>query len=86
MHQLNKLKQKQIDNAKPREKPYTMADGGGLVLSIQPTGARWWRFRYRFAGRAKMLSMGTYPDTSLATARQKRGTGRLIRGRVEPVV
>jgi integrase len=85
MHQLNKLKQKQIDNAKPREKPYTMADGGGLVLSVQPSGARWWRFRYRFAGRAKMLSMGTYPDTSLAAARQKRDAARQLLASDPPI-
>ena len=78
MHQLNKLKQKQIDAAKPTEKPCTLADGGGLVLSIRPTGARWWRLRYRFGGRAKMLSMGTYPDTTLATAREKRDAARKL--------
>ena len=85
MHQLNKLKQKQIDAAKPAEKPYTLADGGGLVLSIRPTGARWWRFRYRFAGRAKMLSMGTYPDTTLAVAREKRDAARKLLAAEPPV-
>ena len=85
MHQLNKLKQKQIDAAKPAEKPYTLADGGGLVLSVRPTGARWWRFRYRFAGRAKMLSMGTYPDTTLAAAREKRDAARKLLAADPPI-
>ena len=82
---MHKLKQKQIDAAKPAEKPYTLADGGGLVLSVQPTGARWWRLRYRFGGRAKMLSMGTYPDTTLASARDKRDTARKLLAGDPPV-
>lgn len=85
MHQLNKLKQKQIDAAKPEAKPYPMADGGGLILIIQPTGARWWRFRYRFGGRAKMLSMGVYPDTTLAAARDKRDAARKLLAGDPPV-
>lgn len=57
---------------KPREKPYKQADGRGLSIQVNPDGSRWWRFRYRFAGKEKMLSVGTYPDTSLKAAREKR--------------
>ena len=44
------LKSFEIDNAKPREKPYQLADGLGLSLLVKPSGKRLWRFRYRFSG------------------------------------
>lgn len=62
----------QIRRAKPSDKTYSMADGFGLSLIIEPTGSKAWRFRYRFAGKAKMISLGTYPLISLAEAREKR--------------
>lgn len=65
-------------NAKPADKPYTLPDGKGLSLHVQTTGGKWWRMRYRFDGRAKMLSLGTYPDTSLAKAREKLDTARRL--------
>ncbi|MDN0085416.1 tyrosine-type recombinase/integrase [Crenobacter sp. SG2305] len=51
-----------IKAAKPQEKPYPLTDGEGLTLLVQPTGAKWWRFRYRYTGKAKMLSLGVYGD------------------------
>lgn len=53
-------------------KPFKLSDGGGLHLEARPTGAGWWRLRYRFAGKEGMLSLGTYPDTGLAMARARR--------------
>lgn len=69
-----------IRNAKPgitpegraTDKPYKMADGGGLYLEVSPTGGKWWRFKYRYQGKEKRLSLGTYPDTGLKAARAKR--------------
>ena len=55
-----------VRTARPRERVYRLNDGRGLSLLIQPTGAKWWRFRYRWEGRELMLSLGTYPDTPLA--------------------
>jgi hypothetical protein len=43
---------------------------------VQPNGSKWWRFRYDRDGKEKMLSMGTYPDTSLAEARKRRDEAR----------
>lgn len=57
---------------KPSDKTIRKSDGNGLVLLINPNGSRWWKFRYRIGGKAKMISLGTYPETSLADARQKR--------------
>jgi integrase len=66
------LSDRAIKAAKPRDKPYKLADGRGLHLLVTPHGGRWWRFKYRFDGREKSLSLGTYPDVSLKDAREKR--------------
>jgi len=66
------LTETQIRAAKPREKPYKLTDGRGLVLLVSPTGARLWRLRYTFAGREGMISVGSYPATSLKEARERR--------------
>ncbi|CAN5276015.1 integrase arm-type DNA-binding domain-containing protein [soil metagenome] len=65
-----------INAAKPRAKPYKLADGLGLYILIAPTGGRLWRMNYRFLGQQKTLSFGSYPDVSLAKAREKRSAAR----------
>lgn len=65
-----------VRQAKPRTRPYKVSDGGGLMLLIQPNGAKWWRMRYRFEGREKMLSLGLYPEVSLSLARERHGEAR----------
>ncbi|MBS0300466.1 MAG: tyrosine-type recombinase/integrase [Proteobacteria bacterium] len=67
-----KLTDSEIKAAKPKEKPYSLPDGHGLVLLVQPSGAKWWRYRYRINGTAKMLSMGVYPDVTLKEARNQQ--------------
>lgn len=62
----------QIRKAKPKDKVYTLNDGNGLSLLIDPNGSKGWRFRYRFAGKPKMISFGVYGQISLADARRKR--------------
>ncbi len=59
-----------LRNAKPKEQPYKLFDGGGLFLYVTPSGSRLWRLAYRFAGKTKQLSFGPYPTISLADARQ----------------
>lgn len=74
-----------IRKAKPLEKPYKLSDSGGLFLLLNPNGARWWRLKYRFQGKEKLLSLGTYPDTGLADARGKRDEARkLLASGVDP--
>ena len=53
-----------ISAAKPREKAFKLADGGGLVLLVTPAGSRWWRLRFRVHGREKMLSLGDLSRSS----------------------
>ena len=70
-----------VRNAKPKAKPYKLSDSGGLFLLVRPNGARWWRYKYRVAGVEKLLSLGTYPDTSLRDAREKHAEARKLLAR-----
>lgn len=67
-----------INNAKPKEKAYKLADEKGLYLFIQPAGGKLWRFDYRFVGKRKILALGSYPDVNLAHARDKRDKARSL--------
>ncbi len=75
----------EIRNAKPKEKIYRLFDGGGLYLEITPAGGTWWRLKYRFNGKEKRLSLGVYPDVSLALARERRDEKRkLLASGIDP--
>ncbi len=65
-----------VRNAKPAQKQFKLADGRGLFLLVSENGGKWWRLRYRFGGKEKMLSLGVYPEVSLSLARQKRNEAR----------
>ena len=65
-----------IRNAKPRPKPYKLADALGLFLLVQPSGGKLWRLKYRVEGREKKLGFGVYPDVSLSDARKRREEAR----------
>ena len=67
-HMLNDLK---IKSLKPREELYRVADHSGLCIEIRPSGSKFWRYRYRFLTKAKMLTIGQYPEITLAYARLK---------------
>ena len=64
--------------AAPREKQYRLADSGGMYLEIKPSGAKYWRLKYRFAGKEKVLALGVYPTVSLKDARSKRDAARKL--------
>ena len=67
-----------IRNAKPDTKPIKLYDGRGLYLMVTPAGGKWWRFRFKFDGKEKLLSLGTYPDVSLKDARERRDEARKL--------
>ena len=70
---------------KPKDKLYRVADGNGLVIEISKSGARLWRYRYRYGGKATMASLGEYPSVSLSDARSERDRIRgLLRGGANP--
>ncbi len=83
---MSKLNNTQIKNAKSKDKPYSLSDGLGLSLLINPNGSKWWRYRFQFNGKAKMMSLGTYPDVSLANVRKRLLEAReLVASGVNPI-
>ncbi|EBR3159211.1 tyrosine-type recombinase/integrase [Salmonella enterica] len=80
-----KLNARQVETAKPKDKPYKLADGGGLYLLVNPNGSRYWRLKYRVAGKEKLLAIGVYPEVTLADARARRDEAkRGIAGGIDP--
>ena len=74
-----------IRHAKPQGKPARLFDSGGLYLEVSPAGGKWWRLKYRFAGKEKRLSLGVYPEVGLKDARRRRDEARkLLADGVDP--
>jgi integrase len=65
-----------VKNAKSGKKSVKLFDERGLYLEISPSGGKWWRLKYRFAGKEKRLSLGVYPDVGLKDARDRRDEAR----------
>ena len=65
-----------VRTAKPEAKAYKLTDGDGMVLLVHPNGSKYWRLRYRFDGKEKMLALGIYPEVTLADARARRDEAR----------
>src|SRR3546814_10415079 len=80
------LTEAKLKSLKPRNALYRTADAHGLCIEVAPTGSKLWRLRYRYAGKAKMISLGAWPLVTLAAARMKRDDARrlLLEG-VDPV-
>jgi hypothetical protein len=80
-----KLTDTTIKAAKPKEKAYKLSDGGGLLLLVQPNSSKWWRYRYRFNGKEKSISLGVYPGVTLKKARDLRVTASdLLKQGIDP--
>jgi len=74
-----------IRKAKPTTKPRKLFDERGLFLFVPLTGGKLWRLKYRFAGKEKLLALGSYPEVSLADARERRDAARkLVAAGVDP--
>lgn len=82
-----------IKSAKPGIRPdgtltdkrYKLGDDKGLYLEVAPSGGKWWRFKYRFSGKEKRLSLGVYPEISLKEARERRDELRkLVANGIDP--
>lgn len=74
-----------IRKAKPQAKLLRMSDGAGLYIEISPTGGKYWRLRYRFGEKQKLLAIGVYPEVTLSEARAKRDEARrMLRDGVDP--
>lgn len=74
-----------VRNAKPGEKQRKLSDSDGMYLLVTPNGGKCWRLKYRYVGKEKVLALGTYPEISLADARQRREDARkLLANGVDP--
>ncbi|MBU1417831.1 MAG: integrase arm-type DNA-binding domain-containing protein [Proteobacteria bacterium] len=82
---MSKLTAIQIRNLKPKDKPFTLADGGGLSVHVTPAGVVSWRYRYRYNGKATTQVLGNFPEMTLAEARSSHQRSRsLLRDGVNP--
>lgn len=75
-----------LRSLKAKEKVYRIADTNGLAIEVRPTGAKFWRYRYRYAGKPTMFTLGEYPAIGLADARSSRDRARAcLRAGANPV-
>tara|TARA_R110002095_G_scaffold189182_1_gene166630 strand:- start:40 stop:291 length:252 start_codon:yes stop_codon:yes gene_type:complete len=63
-------------NAKAQDKQYKLSDEKGMYLLVNSKGKKYWRVKYRYGGKEKLLALGVYPEMSLKEAREKRDEGR----------
>jgi len=71
------LTDRQIRNARPKAQAYRLFDGDGLYLEVTPTGSKLWKFRYLRPGKGETrISLGSYPEITLAEAREQRQAAR----------
>ena len=75
---VGKLTASQIKNAKSAAAPHKLVDGAGMYLLVTPKGQKWWRLDYRLSGKRNTVSLGVFPDVSLAAAREKRQEARTM--------
>lgn len=73
-----KLNDSVVKNSKPKDKDYKLSDGAGLFLLIRTNGGKYWRLKYRFNKKEKLLALGIYPDVTLKEAREKTGQARKL--------
>lgn len=75
-----------LRSLKAKDKVYRIADANGLAIEVRPTGAKFWRYRYRYVGKATMLTLGEYPGMGLAEARAARDKAKThLKGGANPV-
>ncbi|MDE9545209.1 tyrosine-type recombinase/integrase [Xenorhabdus bovienii] len=80
-----KLTARQVETVKPQDKDFKLSDGGGLYLLVKVNGSKYWRLKYRIAGKEKLLAIGTFPLVTLAEARKKRDEAKkLIAEGIDP--
>lgn len=73
------------DSGMVRVPPYKLYDELGLFVQVAANGGKWWRFKYRYAGKEKLLALGTYPEVTLADARARRDDARKLLAQNPPV-
>ena len=82
-----KLVHKTCETSKPRDKTYRLSDGQNLYLEIRPKGSKYWRYKYRYGGKEKLLALGVFPSVGLQEARLEREKARNMLSRnIDPAV
>lgn len=83
--QINKLSKNSIETVRARNKAFKLFDGGGLYLLVNPNGSRYWRLKYYYRGKEKLLALGVYPKVNLTKARESRHWARdLLKDGLDP--
>jgi integrase len=77
-HSMTKLTEIAVKSAKPAKSIRKLSDGNGLVLLVYPNGSKYWAYRYRYLGKEKTLSLGVYPEVTLAEARRELAEARKL--------
>jgi integrase len=81
------LSDTEVRRTKAGNNPYKLSDGGNMFLWVTPAGGKIWRWAYRFGGKAKLMTLGKYPEVSLALARNRHADARrLLAGGIDPMV
>ncbi len=76
-----------IRTTKPKDKPLKLFDANGLYLLLKPNGSKYWRLKYRIAGKEKLLALGVYPEISLSAARELRDEARKkLKQNIDPLL
>lgn len=65
-----------IRQARAADKPLKLADSHGLYLEVKPNGSKFWRYRYKIAGKENLFAIGEYPTVGLSDARKARDDAR----------
>ena len=73
-----RLTSEQIRNVKPGNKIIKLFDGWGMYLLVTPKGYKWWRLKYYFEGKERLLALGVYPQVSLKQARKLRDDAKIM--------
>src|SRR5271155_6012009 len=81
------LSDTEVGRTKAGNNPYKLSDGGNMFLWVTPAGGKVWRWAYRFDGKAKLMTLGKYPEVSLALARSRHADARrLFASGIDPMV
>ena len=82
---IHRLTDTAVRKAMPALAPQKLSDGAGLYLLVEPSGAKYWRMAYRFAGKQKLLALGVYPEATLKAARSAATEAReKLRNGIDP--
>ncbi|MCP4044366.1 MAG: DUF4102 domain-containing protein, partial [Gammaproteobacteria bacterium] len=82
---IEKLSHTEVLQAEGTDTPYKLFDGAGLYLLVNPNGSRYWRYKYRYQGKEKLLALGVFPTVQIEEARVgRREAKKLLKKGIDP--